>query len=191
MREHAPGLVSVFDNAAAPQEEPQSRALLLALDTKRMQVSLEHAYIHRPERVLSHFLGNAQLLANGNVVVGWGGAAYFTEFTRNGAIAFDARLPRGGQSYRAFRFPWVGRPTERPSLAARAGRVYASWNGATEVASWQLLEGTSASDLRRTQIVPRAGFETPLTLAAQTRSAAVIALDRSGASLGTSIAVRL
>ena len=141
VREHADGVVSVFDNAAAPEEEPQSRALLLALDTKRMHVSLERAYMHRPERVLSHFLGDTQLLANGNVFVGWGGAPYVTEFTRSGAIAFDARLPRGGESYRAFRFPWVGRPTDRPALAARAGRLYASWNGATEVASWQLLEG--------------------------------------------------
>jgi Arylsulfotransferase (ASST) len=191
VREHAHGLVSVFDNAAAPQEELQSRALLLALDTKRMHVSLEHACTHRPDPVLSHFLGNAQLLADSNVFVGWGGAPYVTEFTRSGAIAFDARLPRGGQSYRAFRFPWVGRPTERPSLAARGDRVYASWNGATEVASWQLLERTSASDMRRSQTVPRTGFETSLTLAAQTRSAAVVALDRGGAPLGTSNAVRL
>jgi hypothetical protein len=191
VREHAKGLISVFDNAAAPREELQSRALLLALDTTRMHVSLEHAYTHRPDRVLSHFLGNAQLLANGNVFVGWGGAPYVTEFTRSGAIAFDARLPRGGQSYRAFRFPWVGRPTDRPSLGARGDRLYASWNGATEVASWQLLEGTSASDLRRTQTVPRTGFETHLTLATQTRRAAVIALDRGGAPLGTSTTVQL
>jgi hypothetical protein len=191
VREHAKGLISVFDNAAAPREELQSRALLLALDTTRMHVSLEHAYTHRPDRVLSHFLGNAQLLANGNVFVGWGGSPYVTEFTRTGAIAFDARLPRGGQSYRAFRFPWVGRPTDRPSLGARGDRLYASWNGATEVASWQLLEGTSASDLRRTQTVPRTGFETHLTLATQTRRAAVIALDRGGAPLGTSTTVQL
>jgi hypothetical protein len=191
VREHAKGLISVFDNAAAPREELQSRALLLALDTTRMHVSLEHAYTHRPDRVLSHFLGNVQLLANGNVFVGWGGAAYVTEFSRSGAIAFDARLPRGGQSYRAFRFPWVGRPTDRPSLGARGDRLYASWNGATEVASWQLLEGTSASDLRRTQTVPRTGFETHLTLATQTRHAAVIALDRGGAPLGTSTTVHL
>jgi hypothetical protein len=191
VREHAHGLVSVFDNAAAPQEEPQSRALLLALDTKRMHVSLEHAYIHRPDRVLSHFLGNAQLLANGNVFVGWGGSPYVTEFSRNGDIAFDARLPRGGQSYRAFRFPWVGRPTDRPALAVRADRVYASWNGATEVASWHLLEGTSASDMRRSQTVQKTGFETTLTLTAQTRNAAVVALDRGGAPLGTSSTVHI
>jgi Arylsulfotransferase (ASST) len=191
VRVHAHGLVSLFDNAAAPQEEPQSRALLLALDTKRMHASLEHAYTHRPDRVLSHFLGNAQLLAKGDVFVGWGAAPYVTEFNRSGTITFDARLPHGGQSYRAFRFPWVGRPADRPSLGTRADRVYASWNGATEIASWQLLEGANASDLRRTQTVPRGGFETSLTLAAQTRSAAVIALDRAGASLGASGSVHL
>ena len=191
VREHAHGVVSVFDNAAAPQEEPQSRALLLALDTKRMHVSLEHAYTHQPDKVLSHFLGDAQLLANGDVFVGWGAAPYLTEFAQDGAIAFDARLPHGGQSYRAFRFPWVGRPADRPALAARGDKIYASWNGATEIASWQLLEGASAGDMRRTQAVPRAGFETPLALAAQTRSVAVVALDASGASLGTSETVRL
>jgi hypothetical protein len=164
--------------------------LLVALDLKRMHVSLEHAYTHQPERVLSHFLGSAQLLADGNVFVGWGGAPYVTEFTRDGAIAFDARLPHGGQSYRAFRFPWVGRPTGRPALGARAGRLYASWNGATDVASWQLLEGAGASDLRRTQVVPRVGFETPLTLEIGTHTAAVIALDGRGAPLGTSSTVR-
>jgi len=191
VREHAHGLVSLFDNAAAPQEGPQSRALLLALDTKRRHASVQHAYTHRPDRVLSHFLGNAQMLGNGDVFVGWGGAQYVTEFTRSGAIAFDARLPHGGQSYRAFRFPWVGRPIDRPTTAARAHVLHASWNGATEVASWQLLQGASASDLQSSPPVPRTGFETMLPLAPQTRRAAVVALDRSGAPLGTSATLDL
>ena len=186
VREHAHGVVSVFDNAAAPKEEAQSRALLLALDEKRKHVSLAHAYTHRPDPVLSHFLGNAQLLDNGDVFVGWGGSPYVTEFTRSGAIAFDARLPHGGESYRAFRFPWVGRPTDRPTLVARAGSLYASWNGATEVAAWQLLEGASAASP-----VPRTGFETVLTPTTRTRSAAVVALDRTGAALGRSATVEL
>jgi hypothetical protein len=191
VREHVQGLVSVFDNAAAPQEEPQSRALLLALDTKRKRVSLEHAYTHRPDPVLSHFLGNAQVLGNGDVVVGWDAAPYVTEFTRDGAIVFDARLPHGGQSYRAFRFPWVGRPADRPTLAARAGMVHASWNGATEVVSWQLLQGTGATELRGGPFVQRTGFETVLTPAPQTHRVAVVALDRSGAPLGTSQTIDL
>ena len=181
VREHAGGLVSIFDNAAAPAEEPQSRALVLSLDTQRKRAKLVHAYTHRPERVLSHFLGNVQLLGNGDVFVGWGGSAYVTEFDRSGSIVFDARLPRGGQSYRAFRFPWVGRPTDRPALAVRSGVAYASWNGATEVASWRLTENGSVG-----RVAPRSGFETPLTLAADTRSVAVTALDTAGNPLGTS-----
>ncbi|HEX6788188.1 MAG TPA: arylsulfotransferase family protein [Gaiellaceae bacterium] len=181
VREHPGGLVSVFDNAAAPKEEPQSRALVLELDVKRRRATLVRAYTHKPERVLSHFLGNTQLLSNGDVFVGWGGSQYMTEFTRAGAIVFDARLPRGGQSYRAFRFPWIGRPPDKPALAVRAGAAYASWNGATEVASWELIEGGA-----RTKTVPRAGFETKLDLTPQTKSVTVNALDRAGRALGTS-----
>jgi Arylsulfotransferase (ASST) len=184
VREHPGGIVSLFDNAAAPKEEPQSRALVLKLDVKRERATLVRAYTHKPERVLSHFLGNTQLLPNGDVFVGWGGSQFMTEFTRAGAIVFDARLPRGGQSYRAFRFPWVAQPVDRPALVVRDGSAYASWNGATELASWQLLEGTT-----RTKTVARTGFETKLALAPQTKSVAVTALDRAGRELGTSVTV--
>ena len=119
VREHAHGLVSVFDNAAAPQEEPQSRALLLALDTKRMHVSLEHAYTHRPERVLSHFLGNAQLLGNGDVFVGWGGSP-----VRDGVHAERrdrVRRPPAARRPELPRVPLpVGRASGRPPGARRA-----------------------------------------------------------------------
>jgi arylsulfotransferase ASST len=191
VRRHADGRVTVFDNAAAPAKEPQSRALVLRLDEKRRRVSLERAFVHRPARVLSHFMGNTQLLAGGHVVVGWGGSPFVTEFAPDGSIVFDASLPKGGQSYRAFRLPWSGRPGGDPALAAQNGVLYASWNGATEVASWQLLEGAAAADLRRTQTVPRAGFETALRPEASTRAAAVLALDRSGAPLGRSAPVAL
>jgi hypothetical protein len=125
-----------------------------------------------------------QPLPNGDVFVGWGGSQYMTEFTRAGAIVFDARLPRGGQSYRAFRFPWVAQPADKPALVVRDGAAYASWNGATEIASWQLIEGAG-----RTKTVARTGFETTLDLAAQTKSVAVTALDRAGQELGTSLTV--
>jgi hypothetical protein len=191
VRGHANGLVSVFDNGAAPAEEPQSRALLLRLDSKRRHVSLVRADVHRPERVLSHFMGNVQLLANGHVLVGWGGAPFVTEFAPDGSIVYDATLPHGGESYRAFRLPWSARPADAPRLAAAGGSLYASWNGATEVASWQLLEGGSATDLRATQTVPRRGFETPLRPAAAARFAAVLSLDARGNPLGRSSAVSL
>jgi hypothetical protein len=69
--------------------------------------------------------------------------------------------------------------------------LHASWNGATEVASWQLLQGASTSDLQSSPPVARTGFETMLPLAPQTRRAAVVALDRTGARLGTSATLDL
>jgi hypothetical protein len=189
VRRHAHGLVSVFDNAAAPKEAPESRAVLLELDLRRMRATLVRQYAHRPRPVLSHYMGNAQVLENGHVVVGWGGSPYVTEFAADGTIVLDARLPRGGQSYRAFRFPWVGRPATRPSLARHGGTLHASWNGATEVASWRLHEGARATALRPGVTAARTGFETVLRPAAGTRHAAVVALDRAGTPLGRSATV--
>ena len=179
VRHHANGLVTVFDNAAAPAEEPQSRALTLQLRGRR--ATLLRADAHTPERVLSHFMGNAQLLPDGHMFVGWGGSPYITEFAANGAIVFDAHLPRGGESYRAFRFPWSAKPTEPPALVAANGALHASWNGATDVAAWRLLDGSG-------QTVQRTGFETVLHTSAS--SAAVAALAANGAELGRSKAVR-
>jgi len=186
VREHAHGLVTVFDNAATPPEEPQSRALLLRLDTKRRHVSLLRAYTHRPERVLSHFLGNAQLLDNGNVFVGWGGSPYVTEFDHAGGIIFDARLPGAGESYRAFRSPWTGRPADRPRAVIRGRTLHASWNGATALASWQLRENG-----RPTRTQRRTGFETTLPISLKTTTADVVAIDAAGASLGASRTLRV
>jgi len=186
VRQHPSGILSVFDNGAAPAEELQSRAILLNLDERRRHASLVRAYTHRPERVLSHFMGNMQLLADGHAFVGWGGSPFLTEFARDGSIAFDALLPAGGQSYRAFRSPWIGRPSGDPAVAATGGLVYASWNGATEVASWQLVE-----DGRVSQTVPRSGFETTLRPSAASKHIAVTALDTRGATLGRSAEISL
>ena len=184
VRRHTNGSVSVFDNGAAPAEELQSRALLLHLDERQRHASLRHAYTHRPERVLSHFMGNTQLLGDGHVFVGWGGSPFVTEFAQNGSTVFDAQLPTGGQSYRAFRSAWTGRPSEPPAVAAANGLVYASWNGSTDVASWQLIEDGSAA-----QTTPRTGFETTLRPTGAAKRVAVVALDSRGTPLGRSAAI--
>jgi hypothetical protein len=77
----------------------------------------------------------------------------------------------------------------RPDVAAqrRGSRVavWASWNGATEVAAWELLGGDSQDDLVALASEPRLGFETTLS-APRSRYMAVRALDASGNVLGTS-----
>jgi hypothetical protein len=194
-RHHGNGLISIFDDGAAPQVEPQSRALVIALDGKRGRATLVRKYTHHPGRLVSQFMGNAQVLGNGNVVVGWGNEPYVTEFAPDGTILFDVKLPPGGQNYRAFRFPWVGNPVTRPTLAARrhAGipTIHVSWNGATEVAFWQLYTGAAAAALEPGQKVPRQGFETALVAPRQARYASAVALDHEGRQIGRSKTIRI
>jgi hypothetical protein len=193
-RLHRGNLLSLFDDGGAPQVQPRSKALVLALDVKRMRATLHRRYLHHPP-VAAHALGSTQVLPNGNVLVGWGTSPYVSEYTDEGRLVFDARLPDGGQNYRTLRFPWTGRPYFRPSVTAArhaAGHLlHVSWNGATEVASWQLELGTSPTAFRVERAVPRTHFETHIAVPAGTRYARVAALDARGAVLRRSAAVRL
>jgi hypothetical protein len=182
--------ISLFDDGAAPAVERQSRGLVLAIDEQRMRVTADRIVRHHPGRLLAHYMGSMQVLPNGNAVVGWGSEPFVTEFAPDGSIAFDARLPRGGQTYRVVRMPWVGRPRSRPYLvsdhASGKPRLYASWNGATELASWHVRTGPSATQLRDVATVPVKGFETTIELLDSARYAAVTALDAAGTALATS-----
>jgi hypothetical protein len=193
-RWHTPGEVSLFDNGAAPKVHPQSRGLRIGVDAKRMRARLVRAYTHSPS-VLGIAIGSMQRLANGNWLVSWGTAPYFTELAPNGEVRLDGALPEERWTYRTLRFPWVGRPTDRPAAVARrttgASYLHVSWNGATEVAAWALLAGKSASALARVATVPRRGFETRLELPSASGYAATVALDRRGARLGQSATVRV
>ena len=185
--------VSVFDDGAAPAVQPQSKVLLLGVDHVHRRVHLVRKFVHRPERVLARFMGNGQLLGDGGIVAGWGSEPYLTEFAPDGSIRFDARLPHGGENYRAFRFPWVGRPDTQPALVRSPadGLLHVSWNGATEVAGWQLRTGLDPSALQPSLTVPRTGFETRLAPPVGARYAAAAALDRNGTELGVSEPVSL
>ena len=80
-----------------------------------------------------------------------------------------------------------------PAPAGAAGTVaYASWNGATDVASWRVLAGPSPSSLAPVATSPRTGFETAIPLPGATAPgyAQVQALDGSGAVIGVSAAVK-
>jgi hypothetical protein len=186
--------LSIFDNGPLPKTKPRSRAVVIALDTKRKRATLARQIVHSPP-LFAPVTGNAQRLPNGDYLVCWGSTGHFTEYAPNGAIRFDAKLPEGGQNYRVFRFPWRGQPRDRPKLASRvtAGRrtLYASWNGATEVATWQVLTGSSQSDLQPALKAARRGFETKITAPAGASYAAVVALDDASNSLARSNVIRL
>jgi arylsulfotransferase ASST len=184
------GTITLFDDGAVPKEHSQSRVIRERIDWKHRSVRLVSRYVHRPA-LLSGSQGNYQTLPDGDSFVGWGAEPYLTEFAPNGKIVWDARLPRPGASYRAYKFPWSATPAYPPSIAVRPSKaggetVYASWNGATTVASWRVLTGTSVSSLAPVATAAKKGFETAMPLSASAAQFAVQALDAAGNVLAVS-----
>jgi hypothetical protein len=189
-RRHEEGTITIFDNGAGPQVHPQSRGIVVELDEDDMTATLVRAYTH-PDELVSTSQGNMQVLPNGNVFVGWGSEPFASEFSHDGELLFDARIPPDDDSYRAFRFPWKGRPAEAPALAVDRGSddevaLYASWNGATQVATWEVLAGAHPEQLEPLGEVSREGFETAITARTAKPYVAVRAKDSSGRVLDTS-----
>jgi len=193
-RLHPGNLLSLFDDGGAPMVQPQSKALLLHLDVKRMQATLHRRYVHHPPAV-ARALGSTQVLPNGNVLVGWGTSPYFSEHTDGGRVVFDARLPPGGENYRVLRFPWRGQPYYPPVAKARrhaAGHLlHVSWNGATDVAQWQLEYGPTPGEVAPQRAVPRSHFETRIQVPDGAAYARATAMDAKGRPLRSSNVVPL
>jgi hypothetical protein len=98
-------------------------------------------------------------------------------------------LPVTSSSYRALLTDsWVGTPYYPPRGAVRGQIVYASWNGATQVARWQVLAGQSAGTLKVVGAGARSGFETAIALSQTYGVYEVRALGADGRVLGTSTA---
>jgi hypothetical protein len=177
------GDISMFDDEAGPPlKAPSSRGLVLALDMKQMRARVVRQY-HRPGATSAQSEGSLQMLANGNVFLGFGAQPFFSEFSPTGKLLFDASLPADDGSYREFRFPWTGTPTTRPTVVATrpdASHVIVdvSWNGATDVARWQLLAGSEPLIT-----VAKTGFDTRITVASSAATVTLRALDAAGRQL--------
>jgi hypothetical protein len=184
--------LSLFDDGSdgPSQQETQSSAKVLNLDTRTMTATLVHRYTHTPA-LLAVSQGSMQRLRGGNVFIGWGADPQFSEYTPAGRQMFDARFVLGVNTYRAYRFPWVGRPTTRPALAIShssggGATLYASWNGATQVTAWRVLGGTGTRSLNLVSRAAKTGFETTIRLSTSRTYFAVQALGAGGHVLGTS-----
>jgi len=194
-RELPDGAISIFDNGASPKVHGQSRGIVVSLAPPGGAVTLVGRLTHTPP-LSAESQGNVQALANGDWFVGWGQEPYFSEFSQEGALLFDAHFPAHDQSYRAFRFAWTGTPAQPPAFvfqptSAGAGIVYASWNGATQVASWRVLAGQTPASLTSVALAPRSGFETAIQIPAGTvgPDMAVQALGAGGEVLGSTATV--
>jgi hypothetical protein len=190
------GELTFFDDGSNPPIHDQSRGVRIELDLKTHEARLAAVYTHRDPPLLAASQGNMQTLADGNTVVGYGAVPAISEYATDGSLLFDAHEPFDMTFYRAFRFPWSGRPKSPPAILAslnntgEATIVHASWNGATVVSSWRVLAAQQPGSLKAQATIPASGFESSTTLPRRYAYVAVQALDSAGHMLGTSRTVR-
>ena len=187
--------VSLFDDEAGPPiKASSSRGLILALDLRHHTARVARQY-HRPDGApVANSEGSFQTLPGGNLFVGFGSTPFFSDFSPSGALLFDARLPTDDGSYREFTFPWSATPTTRPKAVARSGTgghvvVYASWNGATTVARWQVLAASGSRPPKLVGSAASRSFETRVAVRSSATRFAVRALNSRGKVLATSAVV--
>jgi Arylsulfotransferase (ASST) len=188
------GLISLFDNGSDPPKQRESSGLLLRPEISSRTVTLVKRFVNPTKTLLASSQGNMLSLPGGDWLLGYGGLPNFTEFDAAGQVLLDGTLGKNVQDFRTYLSPWSGQPTTPPTLAVQAGAtagsatVEASWNGATGVASWQVLAG-GAEDLAPLLTAPRRGFQTTISVSTAGPDVAVRALGASGQTLGTSAAV--
>jgi hypothetical protein len=188
------GDVTFFDDGANPPIHEQSRAVRIHLDFRAHTARLVSAYTHANPPLLAASQGNMQTLADGNTLVGYGGVPAISEYGAGGRLLFDAHQPFDMIFYRAYRYPWSGRPATPPAVLASLNDtseetiVHASWNGATEVAAWRVLAGPKPASMSPRATIPASEFESSTTLPKRFAYVRVQALGAHGEVLGSSTA---
>lgn len=69
--------------------------------------------------------------------------------------------------------------------------IYTSWNGATEVATRQVLAGPGPNELKSVTSAPRQGFETVISVHTTEPYVGLNAMNGAGKVLGSSRAIEL
>lgn len=208
------GIISLYDNGDAgpvQTQSPYSRGIVVQIDFQAKTVKLLHEYASlRHTKAASQ--GSVQVLQpEGNVFVGWGHSASYSEFRESGELLCEWHFSPSlfdyadwVASYRVQKLRgWIGRPTTKPTAAIKDGKLFVSWNGATEVASWSLQatrmyetdkHAKEEGEYEEIDVMMPQGFETTFILpdnyATTYVSIRVAALDNDGELLGFSETVK-
>jgi len=185
--------VRIFDNEAAPAVLPASRVIWVRRDLHNQTATLLKSIVH-PDGLLAGSQGNSQALDDGHTFVGWGATGRFSEFDGGGRLLFDASVPAGWDTYRAYRNVWHATPDSRPTATAQRNAdgsvtVHAIWNGATEVIRWIVIGGARPASLWPLGSAAWNGLDTTVTLTTGAEQVAVVAEDAGGRLIGRSFPV--
>jgi len=180
-----------------------SSVMIVALQTSASpMIAILLRQYNRPDMGLSRLRGNAQVLPNSNLFVGWSDDGYISEFTEDGRCVLEARfLSSRMTSYRTYKFNFTAFPKDPPTLktyvygapdSTSLTVFYVSWNGATEVVFWNVY-GSESSDFGSSKLLgraPKSGFETMITVAGYVPWAWAEAITANGSFLGKTLSTQ-
>jgi hypothetical protein len=160
------------NNTIPPSTTNQTSGLFWTLNTRDHSATLDRTLTDPAQPLYVGSQGALNVLQNGNTLMGYGQLPSIKEYTPTGAVALSIQFGNltstttvTTQSYRTYRFPWHATPAATsPVAVVDNGRVYMSWNGATDVTQWEIYQGATANKLSMTKTVPKSGFETSTTL---------------------------
>lgn len=173
----------MFDNAnISPVGPNQTLGLEFYLDLTNKKTTLLKKLADPNDPLFVASQGAYDALPNGNVFMGYGQLPIFKEYGPGGDVRMSTQWAQldASSSYRTYRLDWTAQPAAPPIVVAKAGSAFMSWNGATNIARWQIYEGLAASTLKLTKTVANAGFETEAYISNSTKFVQVGALGGLG-----------
>jgi hypothetical protein len=194
--------ITLFDNGARYGLRPtvdHSRGVHIALDLEAMTAELKTEFIN-PRKIISASQGSMQILPSGNILLGYGYNAAWTEFLPTGEAICDVHVGSqktfntgAVQTYHVSKQAWVGKPTTQPKIVflAEEQSLDMSWNGATDIQNW-VVQASGSREMESTSIldiamVERMGFETKAKVDCKKWPyVRAVAIDEKGMKLGVS-----
>lgn len=182
----------------------RNRGMTIQINPHTKKADLQQTY-NGPTEPKEFSDGDMQISPDtGNVLISWGGGRRLSEFTAGGKL-LCGNYALGPLSCFGFLRPfapshvtkhtWTGKPLTRPMVKISGHRLHVHWNGATEVAGWQLdlkeqrsSSEADASSYHEIGRFKKTGFETLLRVPSLKGKShyflRVAALDRQGQILG-------
>jgi len=114
--------------------------------------------------------GSYQPLPNNHVLLDFGHPPILNEYDADDNLIYVASVSSiGGETYRAYKYPFTGTPTTAPDIFVQTKGsqtdISVSWNGATEVDAWTISAGSACGAVSLlTGSHNKTGFETAITL---------------------------
>jgi hypothetical protein len=188
--------IRIFDNESnGTPVLPYSRVIWVHHDDVNKTATLVRWFEH-PDALSAPSQGNSEALDNSDTFIGWGARGRFSEIDENNNLLFDANVPPGYDTYRAYRATWTPDLHDKPTATGQiqgqgSTLVHAIWNGATQIVTWEVQDSSAHGGQKIVASAPWDGLDTAITVGQPLTSVRVIALDAHGNVLGRSPAAAI